>query len=49
MFYEEASPADIAPTLSALTGVEFTPHREGRVLIEAITAAAGKEEGRKSR
>lgn len=36
LFHGEASPADIAPTLSALTGVEFTPAREGRVLVEAI-------------
>ena len=36
VYYDEASPADIAPTLSALTGVEFTPLREGRVLEEAL-------------
>ncbi len=32
----DASPADLAPTLSALTGVEFPTGREGRVLSEAI-------------
>lgn len=32
----EASPADIAPTLSALLGIEFPAGREGRVLIEAL-------------
>lgn len=37
LYHNEASPADIAPTLSALTGVEFTPFREGRVLHEALT------------
>ncbi len=32
----EASPVDIAPTLSALLGIEFPAGREGRVLIEAF-------------
>lgn len=32
----EASPADIAPTLSALLGIEFPAGREGRVLVEAL-------------
>jgi len=32
----EASPADIAPTLSALLGIEFPSGREGRVLGEAL-------------
>jgi predicted AlkP superfamily pyrophosphatase or phosphodiesterase len=32
----EVSPADLAPTLSALTGVEFTAQGEGRVLTEAL-------------
>jgi len=32
----DASPADIAPTLSALLGVEFPAGREGRVLTEAL-------------
>lgn len=31
-----ASPADLAPTLSALTGVEFTVQGEGRVLTEIL-------------
>jgi predicted AlkP superfamily pyrophosphatase or phosphodiesterase len=45
VFYGEASPADIAPTLSALTGVEFTPANEGRVLVEAIgTGTTGKRD-----
>jgi predicted AlkP superfamily pyrophosphatase or phosphodiesterase len=35
-FASEASPVDIAPTLSALLGVEFPAGREGRVLVEAI-------------
>jgi len=35
-YYSEASPADIAPTLSAVTGVEFPAGREGRVLVEAF-------------
>jgi hypothetical protein len=44
-YYSEASPADIAPTLSAVTGVEFPAGREGRVLVEAlkqISAAPAK-------
>lgn len=32
----EASPADIAPTLSALLGIEFPAGRSGRVLVEAM-------------
>lgn len=32
----EASPIDIAPTVSALLGIEFPAVREGRVLIEAL-------------
>lgn len=32
----EVSPADIAPTLSSLLGIEFPAAREGRVLIEAL-------------
>ena len=36
LYHAEASPVDIAPTLSILTGVEFTPTLEGRVLVEAI-------------
>lgn len=32
----EASPVDIAPTLSALLGIEFPAGREGRVLLEAF-------------
>jgi len=37
VYAAEASPADIAPTLSALTGAGFTPGRQGRVLQEAFT------------
>ena len=32
----EASPADIAPTLSTLLGIEFPAGHQGRVLIEAL-------------
>jgi predicted AlkP superfamily pyrophosphatase or phosphodiesterase len=35
-FFSEASPVDIGPTLSALTGIEFPAMREGRVLVEAL-------------
>ncbi len=31
-----SSPADLAPTLSAVTGVEFPAGRDGRVLVEAL-------------
>jgi hypothetical protein len=31
-YFIECSPADIAPTLSALLGIETTPNRVGRVL-----------------
>jgi predicted AlkP superfamily pyrophosphatase or phosphodiesterase len=36
IYPQPAAPADIAVTLSALTGVEFTPGCQGRVLVEAI-------------
>ena len=36
MYVTEASPADIAPTLAALLGVEFPSGRAGRVLTEAL-------------
>ncbi|MBP1678127.1 MAG: putative protein of the superfamily [Bacteroidetes bacterium] len=36
VYAEEASPADIAPTLSILTGTELPPSCEGRVLGEAL-------------
>jgi predicted AlkP superfamily pyrophosphatase or phosphodiesterase len=36
MYAGEASPADIAPTLSFLTGTEVPPSSEGRVLTEAL-------------
>ncbi|MEW6510806.1 MAG: alkaline phosphatase family protein [Bacteroidota bacterium] len=32
----QATPADLAPTLSVITGVEFPAGREGRVLSEAL-------------
>ena len=35
-FLNDASPADLAPTLSALTKIEFPSGREGRILIEAL-------------
>lgn len=35
-YFGEASPVDIAPTLSALLGIEFPAGREGRVLTEAL-------------
>lgn len=35
-YANEASPVDIAPTLSALLGIEFPAGRDGRVLIEAF-------------
>jgi predicted AlkP superfamily pyrophosphatase or phosphodiesterase len=43
IYLTEASPADIAPTLSILTGVEFTPLREGRILGEALDLSGGKK------
>ena len=36
MYTGQASPADIAPTLSILTGTELPPSYEGRVLSEAL-------------
>ena len=36
VYAEQASPADIAPTLSILTGTELPPSYEGRVLYEAL-------------
>jgi predicted AlkP superfamily pyrophosphatase or phosphodiesterase len=36
-YFTETSPADLAPTLSALTGVGFPTARQGRVLAEAIS------------
>jgi predicted AlkP superfamily pyrophosphatase or phosphodiesterase len=36
IYHIPATPADIAATLSALTGVEFTPGCQGRVLFEMI-------------
>jgi predicted AlkP superfamily pyrophosphatase or phosphodiesterase len=35
-YYAESSPADLAPTLSAIIRVEFPASREGRVLQEAL-------------
>jgi predicted AlkP superfamily pyrophosphatase or phosphodiesterase len=45
VYQSEASPADIAPTLSALTGVEFTPDRDGRVLEEAVDTRTPGDKG----
>lgn len=36
IYHHDASPADIGPTLCVLTGVEFMPIRQGRVLVEAL-------------
>lgn len=36
IYADRASPADIAPTLSAITGTELPPSSEGRVLFEAL-------------
>ncbi len=36
MYAMEASPADIAPTLAALLGIEFPSARAGRVLVEIL-------------
>jgi arylsulfatase A-like enzyme len=35
-YFEAASPADIAPTLSALLGIQVPSSVTGRVLVEAI-------------
>jgi hypothetical protein len=37
VYAQKASPADIAPTLSVLTGAGFAPEPQGRVLVEALT------------
>ncbi|HVG21557.1 MAG TPA: alkaline phosphatase family protein [Blastocatellia bacterium] len=39
----ECTPSDIAPTLAALLGVEQPSNRVGRVLVEAIAAAAARQ------
>ena len=36
VYDQDASPADLAPTLSALLGVEFPSGRTGKVLREAL-------------
>jgi arylsulfatase A-like enzyme len=41
-YLEEVSPADIAPTLAALMGVEFPAARTGRALVEALVMERGK-------
>jgi predicted AlkP superfamily pyrophosphatase or phosphodiesterase len=41
-YFESATPADIAPTLAALTGVTLST-RDGRVLAEALRKPARKE------
>ncbi len=41
-YFTESSPVDLAPTLSALTGVGFPAARQGRVLEEALTSNEGK-------
>jgi hypothetical protein len=41
-YFEPATPADIAPTLAALTGVTLAT-RDGRVLAEALRKPAKKD------
>jgi predicted AlkP superfamily pyrophosphatase or phosphodiesterase len=41
-YFEQVTPADIAPTLAALTGVTLAT-RDGRVLAEALRKSARKE------
>jgi hypothetical protein len=41
-YFEAVTPADIAPTLGALTGVTLAT-RDGRVLVEALKRPAKKE------
>jgi predicted AlkP superfamily pyrophosphatase or phosphodiesterase len=40
-YFDEVTPADIAPTLGALTGVTLATH-DGRVLVEALKKRAAK-------
>jgi len=40
-YFEAITPADIAPTLAALTGVTLAAH-DGSVLAEALRKRAGK-------
>jgi hypothetical protein len=40
-YFEAATPADIAPTLGALTGVTLAVH-DGRVLSEALQKRVSK-------
>lgn len=40
-YYDRVSPADIAPTLSALLGVELPPRVQGRILHEAMKEKRG--------
>lgn len=41
-YYDDATPADIAPTLASLCGITLAP-RDGRVLAEALTKATGRQ------
>lgn len=45
-YREDATPADIAPTLAALSGIAM-PQAEGRVLRSALTATPSAEAGRR--
>jgi arylsulfatase A-like enzyme len=36
IYYEQASPIDIAATLAAALGIDSPPTREGRILKEAM-------------
>jgi len=41
-YYDDATPADIAPTLASLCGITLAP-RDGRVLAEALTKGTGRQ------
>jgi len=42
-YFEQVTPADIAPTFAALTGITLSTH-DGRVLREALERAASPRE-----
>jgi predicted AlkP superfamily pyrophosphatase or phosphodiesterase len=47
-YFREVTPADIAPTLAALTGVTLAP-RDGHILAEALAVAAKPAQSARSR